>query len=115
MPAAVYRMTVEQGATFEQVFTFTDLDLTGYTGRGQIRETTAEATALADFTVTIAGGTDSTVTVTLPASELSALDLTGTTNHTSYIDAAYDIEAVSGTTVVRLLNGVARISPNATR
>jgi hypothetical protein len=46
MPAAVYRMTIEQGATFVQVFTFEDLDLTGYTGRGQIRETTSEATAV---------------------------------------------------------------------
>jgi len=115
MSAATYRMNIEQGATYSLDCVLSETDLTGYLGRGQVRLTTAAAASVGDFTVTITDAATGAFTVTLPASELADLDLTGTTNHASYIDAAYDIELYTGSTVLRVLNGVARISPNATR
>ena len=119
MPAAVYRMHVEQGATFAITTTLTDeagdpVDLTGYSGRGKIRSATG--TAMANFTVTITDAPAGEVSITLPAGALvGSPDITGVA-YNEYTTAYYDIElyTAADASVLRILNGVCRISPEVT-
>jgi hypothetical protein len=122
MPAAYHRITVEQGASFALDITYADsagdaIDLTGYSGRGQIRLTAQTGTTLASFTVTVTDAEAGEVSVTLPASALSGnAAITGTT-HDDYTEAVYDIElyTAADANVIRLLHGPCRISPEVTK
>jgi hypothetical protein len=87
------------------------VDLTGASGRMQVRRDHAAATKLLDVpavtgTVTL-GGTAGTIAVSVPPASTSALPIG---------DAVYDIEVqfASGR-VERVLQGRVRISPEATR
>lgn len=129
MPAGVLNLELEQGATkaFSVVYK-TDaglaVDLTGYSGRGQIRETTAATTALASFDVDVVETTDLDdegdpfwrVDVTLAPDALDALSLVGP-RWNNKLTASFDLELYTAgdADVIRLLNGNALISPQATR
>jgi hypothetical protein len=122
MPAAYHRITVEQGASYALDVTYADaagdpIDLTGYSGRGQIRLTAQTGTALASFTVQVTDAEAGEVTVTLPASALVGnAAITGTT-HDDFTNAVYDIELYTAqdANVIRLLHGPCRISPEVTK
>lgn len=102
-------LVVDQGATFETTINLTDdngdlVDLTGYTGAGQIRKhyTSSNAT---NITVTL-GGANGTVTLGLSAN--------ATANLTAgrYV---YDVELTNTGTVSRIFEGIVTVTPQVTR
>lgn len=112
MPAAVYNLRVEQGATYTKVFRILDeagdpIDLTVYTARMQIRTEHAAATAVADLEspseITLTA--DGYLTITIPASTTAAM-----TRH-----GVYDLELVLGSVVERALKGAVFLDPEVTR
>lgn len=123
MSAATYNFTIEQGATFSKVINWKDsagagINLTGYTITGKIKRKTSDQTALATFTATLAnqGTNPGQFTLSLTAAQTEALPtVTGPTAQKALLECVYDIEATTGTTVYRLLEGIVSISPEATK
>ena len=111
--AANYDINIEQGATFTFTLTVTGINLTGYTARMQGRTShAASATAFSLTSSPAAGlvvtpGTNSTIAVTLTATQTAALS--------APTEGVYDLEYTDGTTVVRILEGSYRITPEVTR
>jgi hypothetical protein len=108
--ATKINLIVDQGATFETTLNLTDdnddaIDLTGYTGAGQIRKhfTSSNAT---NFVVTL-GGANGTLTVGLSANTTANL-VAG-----RYV---YDIEVTDDSGIVsRLFEGIVTVTPQVTR
>jgi len=101
-------IVIEQGTTFSVAFDVEDdsgtaLNLTGYTGRSQLRKHYS-STANTPFTVNVANGS---VTLSLTA------------NQTANVVAGryvYDVELVDSNGVVsRLIEGIASVTPEVTR
>lgn len=104
-------ITIEQGATFSRTITIRTaanvaVDITNDTFAGQIRKRHQSADVEAAFVFQITDGANGEVTATISAANTSAMD-TG--------DFVYDIEWTSGSTVIRLLEGVATVTPETTR
>ena len=116
MTAGTYDITIEQGATYSQVFTWKDangasINLTGYTARMQARESVDTATTFIALTTEnggiALGGAAGTVGLTMIATATAAL---------SIFNGVYDLELISGAGVVtRLLEGSLTVSPEVTR
>jgi len=107
-------LTIQQGATFQKIVNVVDADgaavnLTGFLGRGQIRDTFG-GTLTGSFTVTITDPTDplgAEVTITLLPSVTAAFSWEG-----AYF---YDIEVYSGVAIVyRILQGRVLLSEEVT-
>lgn len=125
MAAATLDLLIEQGATFTRGLTFRDgagalINLTGYTLRGQIRESLPSTTIIASFTTTIANQTtnEGEASFSLTATETAGLPLsvtsTGQARKSSFY--VYDLEAVKpDNTVDRILQGKVEVSPEVTR
>jgi hypothetical protein len=103
-------LTIDQGSTFTASIDLTTangsvMDLTDYTGRGQMRKSATSSTAK-DFTITINGG-------------LGIVTLSMTAAYTANINSGrwlYDVEVVSNTNVVtRVLEGIVTVTPEITR
>ena len=102
-------LIIDQGSSFTTTITLTNdddtiLDLTGYTGAGQIRKWYTSSNAV-NFTVTIA-----------PASGEVTLQLTA--NATANMSAGryvYDVELTIGATISRVLEGLITVTPEVTR
>lgn len=103
-------LNIDQGATFNTQLVVTDadgdaVDLTGYTGAGQIRKHYTSSNSVS-FSVSVSN-TYSTVSLSLTA------------NVTSLLSAGryvYDVELTSSTGIVtRVLEGIVSVSPNVTR
>jgi hypothetical protein len=112
-----YDMTIYQGATFALTLTWRQgeppvaVNLTGYTARMQLRETTGSPSTV--LSLTSAGGGGLTLggaagTIALNVSATQTAELTPGT----YL---YDLELVNGATVTRLVEGRAVVSPEVTR
>lgn len=103
--AGGYDITIDQGATYSQVFTWKDsagdpVSLVGWTARMQVRRRTPSTGTLVDLTtenggITL-GGAAGTITVTIAA---TATDDLPVGVH------VYDLELVNGSTVERLVMG----------
>ena len=98
MASGKYSFIIEQGATTDFEVQYKDssgspVDLSLYHARMQIRE---------DF-----GGT-------LIANLSSSLDTDGTGLNLTFEEAKYDLELVTGSTVIRLLEGKVKLSKNVT-
>ena len=123
MSAATYNFTIEQGATFTKIITWKDssgagINLTGYSITGKIKRKTSDQTALATFTATLANQVTNPgqFTLSLTAIETASLPtVTGTTAQKVLLECVYDVEASTGSTVYRLLEGIVSVSPEATR
>jgi hypothetical protein len=108
LSAGDWDLYIEQGATFLQRFIVDDdPDFTwdGWTARSQIRsEASATGELLLDLTdyLTVDGAE---IRLSIPASVTETLTRNG----------RWDLEVVNGSTVVRLLNGRAIVSPEVTR
>lgn len=129
MSAGIYNVTIEQGADWRLLFVWKDNtgephDLSGWTGRMQVRETLAGKSALLNLTtengqITL-GGADGTVEVTIPAAmsqevkpNLSKLSWQDGKQGVSF---AYDLELIDPAgKVTRLLQGAAFFVPEVTR
>ena len=112
-----YDFTIYQGASFDRTFTWrtgdpaANVNLTGYTGRMQVRSnTTAPTVALEVSTANgrmALGGAAGSIAVTVTATDTAALAA-------GYF--VYDMELVSpGGAVTRLLEGRITVSPEVTR
>lgn len=114
--AAKYKLTIEQGATFTQVLTWKDsagapIDVTGCSGRMQVRPAVESPTVLAELTTANAGvtfgGATGTVTLTIPAAQTAGF---------SWRSGVYDLEiTMADLTVRRLLYGNVVVLPEVTR
>ena len=103
---------IDQGADFATSITVADVDgnvvdLTSYTGRGQIRKHYTSSTKV-DFTITF--GTPRTGGV---------VNLSLTNTQTAAMEAGryvFDAELISGANVVsRMVEGIATVTPEVTR
>lgn len=102
---------IEQGATFSRTCKWKSssgsvVDLTDYSLRGYIRAYPESSSALASFVIAVSSPASSGIfVISLPATTTAALDFTR---------GFYDIEAVSGATVKRLMQGRVALSREAT-
>lgn len=122
MAAGKYDIYVEQGASWERVVTLADsagtaIDLTGATVTGQIRETYSSETVIQTITGAVTDATAGQITLSMTPAETSAIPVNDATTYTrpttKYV---YDVEVLKAdSTVIRLLEGVAEISPEVTR
>jgi hypothetical protein len=112
MPAGYTHLTIEQGATFSQQLELTDstntpIDLTDYVGTCKIRKS-----YYSDIDVY-------PLTVTIPSPESDGkIILSSTSSNTTLMTPGryvFDVEITSGSTITRILEGIAEVRPNATR
>ena len=103
---------IDQGADFSTSITVSDtdgniIDLTGYTGRGQIRKHYTSSTKV-DFTFGFGSPrTDGVVTLSLSNANTAAME------SGRYV---YDAELITSSGVVsRMLEGLATVTPEVTR
>lgn len=111
MAAGKYDFIIEQGATFTRQITWQDssgvgIDLTGFSLSGKIRRKYTDTTALTSFTMTIIDANSGIFSFSLTALETSILQAS---------ECVYDIEANTGSTVYRVLEGKCTITPEATK
>lgn len=108
---------IKQGATFEWSMLwgtgkdpFVPHDLTGCSGRMQVRKTVEAEEVLLDSTEQIVitfTPTPGEITIAINADDTAAIE---------WLDGVYDMEVVfPDTTVVRLLQGKVQVSPEVTR
>lgn len=104
-------LIIDAGTDFSTTITITNdttdavVDLTGYTGRAQIRKHFASSNSV-NFDVTV-GGVEGSVTLSLSDTQTSAM------RAGRYV---YDVEVVSADNVVsRIVEGIVTITPNVTR
>ena len=102
-------LTIDQGSDYNITIDLTtangsSMDLTGYTGRSQMRKSASSSTAK-DFTILVAN--------------TGSVTLSMTADYTANITAGrwlYDVEVVSGGEVVtRVLEGIVTVTPEMTR
>lgn len=123
MAAGRYDTIIEQGATFSRTITWKDpsgagINLTGYTISGKIRRNVNDNTELASFTIVIAnqGTYPGRFTISLTASQTSLLPTKTTSDGLKdELKLSYDIEAINGTEVTRIIEGVLTNTPQVTR
>ena len=112
--AGSYDININAGSTFVLGLTLkkangTPFDLTGYTGRSQLRKTHTDATVDATFSVAFDSNRKSgKMSIGLSDVQTKALTL---------VSGVYDVELVdpTGTVVTRLIEGKAKVSPEVTR
>ena len=119
MLAGKYDITIEKGATFNRIITYKDengdaIDLTGFTAAMDIRAMKTTDTTLIQLTTEngriALGDAAGTITLTILATDTETLgDSEGVTV------GFYDLELITGSTVIRLLEGEVQISKEVTR
>lgn len=107
--AIQYNLHVEAGATFTRDIVYTnddgtDFDLTGYSGKLQIRPTPTSSTLSLEVIPTVNVAT-STISWTFTPAQTSAM-----VNGYSYA-----MEITNGTIVIRLIEGLLVVSPELVR
>lgn len=110
--ATTYNLAIDQGADFSNTFTAKDStntvrNLTGYTGRAQLRRSYA-STSNVTFTVNIDTPADGNVKITLSNAATANL---------KYGRYLYDLELTktSDNTIERLYEGIVTVYPEVTR
>ena len=116
MAAAVFNFTIEQGITLSKIFLWKDsagavINLTGYTGRMQVRPSVSSETIYLDMTTA-----NGQIIITANTGSIQLLLSATTTNAIEWSKAKYDLEIVSGAGVVtRLVYGNIDVSKGITR
>lgn len=117
MPAGIWNIVADQGATFQRVVTWKDKDgnaqnLTDFTARMQVRDTTDDtdgavlSLTTANSRITL-GGVAGTIALLVDATTMAAIPAE------QYV---YDMELVSSAGVVtRLVQGTFVVTPEVTR
>lgn len=109
--AAIANLTIDQGATFSSDVTVKDansqaFDLTGYTAAAKMAKGFASTRTRINMSTSIAAdATTGVVTLSLTATETSALDAE------RYV---YDLEITSGVSVTRVIEGIITVRPQVT-
>lgn len=126
MSAGKYSFVLEQGSTFDIEIQYKDttgsaVDLSGYSGKMQIRPTIASETVYLTLSSSLNGDgtglnfsgsngstppTSGSVGIFISATSSSALNFT---------EAVYDLEITSGSIVTRILEGKVKLSKEVTR
>jgi hypothetical protein len=115
--AGVYDLYINQGETFEKVFTWLiddlPVDLSGCTGKCQIRRLPSGPLSM-EVPVRIADAGSGKFALNLAAEETATLTASGRgfDQRDKYV---YDIELVIGSSVERILNGYVYVSPAVSR
>jgi hypothetical protein len=121
MSAASLDIIVEQGTTFKREVTLSDgmtpLDLSSWTLRGQIRKKYSDTDIVASFTFEKnTPSTDGVFRFILSDTITSSIQVDPASSvskkTTKYV---YDIEADTGSEIIRLLEGICSVSPEVTR
>lgn len=122
MSAAKSDLVIEQGATFEFILTVKSagvaIDVSAWTFRGKIKKVVTSGAEIESFNFEILDQVTNTgkVKVSLSATETAALPVEKLDGYVRTVTKfAYDIEGQTGSTVYRLLEGTASISPEVTR
>ena len=129
MATVTKNITINQGATYTEIFNFevlTDptlpwnsltnpyipLNYAGYTARMDIRKTFDDASAVIQLTSTagIILGSLGKLTISLTAAQTAAISFKGES-----VEYVYDLELVNGSTVIRPVQGTVTITRNVTR
>lgn len=117
MTAGYHHFVIEQGATFSKVLTLKDssstvINLTGYAS-GEMDLRTDHDASSTFLTLTTAnsrmalGGTAGTVTLTISATDTSALDVQ---------DGVYDLELTDGSSnIFRIIEGTFQVRPQVSK
>ena len=110
--ASTYNLVIDQGTDFSANLTVKDStntvrNLTGYTGRAQLRRSYASSSNVT-FTVNIDTPTDGNVKITLT---------NATTANLKYGRYVYDVELTktADSTIERVYEGIATVYPEVTR
>ena len=113
MTAATYDLMIDQGSDFAIDLTITEggsaKNLTGYSGRAQLRTTHAASSTTASFTCSIVGSAaDGVMKMELPAA---------TTTSIAAGRYVYDLEIYTSSDAIvkRLIEGTVTINPEVTR
>jgi len=121
MAAGKYSLLIEQGATLDLSLSYKDsnrspIDLTGYSGKMQIRSAYADNNPTTYITLSSSlqpdgtgitfGGVSGTIGIYISAASSSAL---------TFSSASYDLEITSGSFVTRLLQGPVFVDKEVTR
>jgi len=126
MSAGIYNLSIEQGATYDIEVRYKDanddpVDLTGFSGRMQIRPTTDSTTIYLTLSSSLQpdgtglnfSGSDS---VKPPSSgSISIFISAATSSLLTFGQAVYDLEIYSGSYAFRILQGGVRLSKEVTR
>jgi hypothetical protein len=125
MPAGRYNLLIEQGATFEVELQYKDsngvvVDLTGYSGRLQIRPSIGSPTAYlclssslnADGTGLNFSGSNGSTPPT--SGSIGVYISAATSSMLTFNTGVYDLEIASGSFVTRLLQGNVQLSKEVT-
>lgn len=108
--AAIQNLYIDQGTTYSLSITVSDQngdikDLTEYTAAAQMRKSYYSSGATS-FTASISSPTDGEVTISLTATQTSALKAG------RYV---YDIEITSDEETLRILEGIVVVNPEVTK
>ena len=117
MPAGIWNIVADQGATFQRVVTWKDSDnlpqnLTGYTARMQVRDTTDDTdgsvlTLTTENSRISLGGVGGTIALLVDASTMAAIPA---------MQYVYDMELISSAGIVtRLVQGTFIVDAEVTR
>lgn len=126
MAAGKYSFVIEQGSTLDFEIQYKDsnnspINLTGYSGKMQIRSTIDSATPIITLSSSLAldgtglnfSGSNGT---TPPTSGSIGIFISAASSSLfTFINAVYDLEITSGSRVTRILEGNVRLSKEVTR
>lgn len=126
MAAGKYSFTIEQGATFQLELQYKDansnpINLEGYGGRMQIRNSVSDSTVLLHLSSSKAAdgtGLDfngSNGSTPLSSGSIGIYISAVSSSALSFSEAVYDLEIYSGSYVTRVLEGKVRLSREVTR
>lgn len=125
MSAGKYNFTIEQGATYTVEIQYKDsnnspIDLTGYSGRMQIRPSVGSPTAYLCLSSSLkADGTglnfSGSTGINPPASGTIGIYISAASSSAlTFDEGVYDLEIASGSFVARLLQGNVKLSKEVT-
>lgn len=117
MPANELNLTIEQGATFENLLTFKDasqavIDVTSWDIAGQIRRTWDSPTIIETFTFTKANQITNTGEVTMSLTDAETSAILALERTTEFV---YDVEATVSGKKYRVMQGIVFLRAEVTR
>jgi hypothetical protein len=116
VPAAYWKIVIEQGATWRTVLTLMDpdgvIDLSGHTARMQIRENIESPAPLYALSTSPGGG----ITVDGPAGKITLVISDSVSTAWEWRYGVYDLELIDGDgDVQRILKGEVEVDREVTR